>query len=105
MLLDPRIPIEVCPTSNALTLHLPSLHHHPTISPWLAAEHPIAICTDDQGVFNVSLSSEYADVMETYGLSESRMRELAKAAFLYAFDTSLPFREHYEAVWGDTYPA
>jgi adenosine deaminase len=79
------IPIEVCPTSNALTLHLPSLHHHPTINPWLEAGYPLAICTDDSGVFDVTLSDEYADVAATYGLDRRRMAALARRSFDFAF--------------------
>lgn len=80
-----RIPIEVCPTSNALTLHLPSLHHHPTLNPWLTAGYPIAICTDDSGVFGVSLSDEYREVAGTYGLSKERMAQMAVDSFRHAF--------------------
>ena len=55
---SPRIPIEFCPTSNALTLHLPALHHHPTLDTLLEARYPLVVCTDDSGVFDVTLSSE-----------------------------------------------
>ena len=82
---EQRIPIEVCPTSNALTLHLPSLHHHPTLSPWLQAGYPLAVCTDDSGVFHVSLSDELADVAATYGLTSEAVGGLALQAFDYAF--------------------
>jgi adenosine deaminase len=86
------IPIEVCPTSNALTLHLPSLHHHPTINPWLEAGYPLAICTDDSGVFDVTLSEEYADVAHTYGLGRARLAQLARASFDYAFADAATMR-------------
>ncbi len=79
------IPIEVCPTSNALTLHLPSLYHHPTLSPWLHAGYPITICTDDSGVFDVTLSEEIAGVAHTHKLTPARTRELALAGFQHSF--------------------
>jgi len=79
------IPIELCPTSNALTLHLPSLHHHPTLSPWLEHHYPISIATDDSGVFNVTLSTEYQDVFETYQLSIQEGIQLAEQTFQYSF--------------------
>ncbi|RYE82547.1 MAG: hypothetical protein EOO65_05345 [Methanosarcinales archaeon] len=44
-----RIPIEICPTSNALTLHLPDLRDHPTIDAWIADDYPFSVCTDDSG--------------------------------------------------------
>jgi adenosine deaminase len=75
----------VCPTSNALTLHLPSLYHHPTLSPWLHAGYPITICTDDSGVFDVTLSEEIAGVAHTHKLTPARTRELALAGFQHSF--------------------
>jgi adenosine deaminase len=78
-------PIELCPTSNALTLHLPSLDHHPTLAPWLQAGYPLAICTDDSGVFGVRLSDELACVAATHGLGRRRVADLALAAFRHAF--------------------
>lgn len=79
------IPIELCPTSNALTLNLPSLHHHPTLSPWLENNYPISIATDDSGVFNVTLSSEYQEVCETYKLKAEQLITLAEQGFRYSF--------------------
>lgn len=79
------IPIELCPTSNALTLHLPSLHHHPTLAPWLAAGYPVSIHTDDSGVFNVCLSGELLDVALTHGLDRRHTAQLALAAFEHSF--------------------
>ena len=80
-----RTPIEVCPASNALTLRLPSLHHHPTLQPWLRAGYPLVLCTDDPGVFGVSLSGEYADVAAACGLSRRQLAALALAGFQHAF--------------------
>jgi adenosine deaminase len=79
------IPIEVCPTSNSLTLSLPGLQHHPTLSPWLERDYPFSICTDDSGVFGVTLSQEYATVASTFGLSAARMAQLALQSFQHAF--------------------
>lgn len=79
------IPIETCPTSNALTLHLPSLGHHPMLSSWLAAGYPVAVCTDDSGVFDVTLSSELRLVAEACHLGPRAVADLALAAFRFAF--------------------
>lgn len=35
--LDPRIPIEVCPTSNLLTMTLSHHGEHPTVRGWIEA--------------------------------------------------------------------
>ena len=69
-LVQERIPIESCPTSNIMTLELASgkacgnlIHalgeYHPTLSKWMAVDHyPLAICTDDPGVFCTTATQE-----------------------------------------------
>ena len=85
LLKDKSIPIELCPTSNELTLHLPALHHHPTLAPWIEHDYPFSICTDDSGVFNVTLSSEYLKVAESFELGLPQMAKLAVTAAQYTF--------------------
>jgi adenosine deaminase len=81
-LLELRIPVETCPTSNVMTLELaqliqshsdaaPHTHHHhfasvvdglkrhPQLRSWLERDHPLAICTDDPGVFGTTLTREW----------------------------------------------
>ena len=79
------IPIEICPTSNETTLHLPSIKDHPTLEWILKSDHPVCISTDDSGVFNTTLSREYARVAHSFGLSKDRMGLLAVKSFDYAF--------------------
>lgn len=79
------IPIETCPTSNALTLHLPSLGHHPTLHDWLAMGYPVAVCTDDNGVFGVTLSSELRAVAAACSLGPREAAALALGAFRVTF--------------------
>jgi adenosine deaminase len=81
----PPIPIEICPTSNFLTLHLPTLQHHPTLEPWLRAGWPVSICTDDSGVFNVTLSGELERVAAACDLSPDAVAALALSAFSASF--------------------
>ena len=83
--LVPPIPLELCPTSNCLTLHLPTFGHHPQMDFWLDKKYPTSICTDDSGVFNVTLSSELHLVAVTKGLSRSQVADLALAAFDFLF--------------------
>jgi adenosine deaminase len=78
-------PIEICPTSNALTLHLPALWHHPTLHTWLAAGYPLSIATDDPGVFGVTLSDELAAVAEAAALDGDTLAALALGAFTQTF--------------------
>jgi adenosine deaminase len=80
-------PIEVCPTSNRLTLGIGSLRHHPTLRTWLARGHPISINTDDPGVFGTCPSAELLAVAMAYGLSGRRVVALAGAPFSHAFSS------------------
>ena len=81
----PRIPVESCPTSNTLTLHLPALGLHPTLPAWLAAGYPVAVCTDDSGVFGVALSDELRSVAAACGLAPRAAADLAVGAFRMSF--------------------
>lgn len=74
--------IELCPTSNHITLQLPSLAAHPTLPALLASRTlRLALCTDDCGVFDTCLSREYERVAAAFGLSEARMQALARGSF------------------------
>jgi len=79
------IPLELCPTSNSLTLHLPTLEHHPLLVTWLESKYPMAICTDDSGVFNITLSQELIKVASAFQLDKQRVSEIALGAFSYSF--------------------
>jgi len=61
--------IEACPSSNSATLDLAQLADHPRL--WArfseVAGPPLAICTDDAGVFDCSLSGEYLKVHDAFG--------------------------------------
>ena len=61
--------IEACPSSNAATLDLARLEDHPRL--WCrfhsTGSPPLAICTDDTGVFGCSLAGEYLNVWDAFG--------------------------------------
>ena len=80
-----RIPIEICPTSNMHTLQLSSLDAHPTLATWLRESYPIAICTDDAGVFATSPSDELRRVADAFALSPHQLARLAAAPFAQVF--------------------
>ena len=52
------IPIEICPTSNVMTLGLQGLNEHPTLKKLIDEGYPISVNTDDKGVFNTQQSDE-----------------------------------------------
>ena len=84
-MLASKIPLELCPRSNLLTLHLPSFDYHPQADFWLANSYPLAICTDDSGVFRCTLSDEIILVQESLGLSAAQTVKLVLASFSFSF--------------------
>eukprot|EP00887_Chlorella_sp_A99_P003526 scaffold7.g3526.t1 len=87
-LLESRIPLELCLTSNVLSESVASFgdHHFGELFP---AGHPVVLCTDDSGVFATTLSRECerrdAIAAATFGLGEERLRQLVLAAVDYTF--------------------
>lgn len=51
----------------------------------LSAGHPVVLCTDDQGVFQTSLSKEYAIAVHAFNLSEDDLWTLAMSSVQTAF--------------------
>lgn len=47
--------------------------------------HPVALCTDDSGVFCTSLSREYALAAKSFNLSPQQLRALSRAAIEQTF--------------------
>ncbi|EJK51662.1 hypothetical protein THAOC_29146 [Thalassiosira oceanica] len=79
MLDDLLIPVEVCPTSNVLTLELANheegcllkgIQNHPQLRKWLDSKYPISLNTDDAGIFATTLTREYALVAKAFHLSK-----------------------------------
>lgn len=52
-----KIPIEVCPTSNLMTLGIQRLSEHPILKK-IEGNIPFSVNTDDTALFSVSLSEE-----------------------------------------------
>jgi len=82
---EARIPIEICPSSNAKTLRLSSLDQHPTLARWLSTGYPISINTDDTLIFNTSASRELQMVADTFGLTPTQVVALSAAPLEHAF--------------------
>ena len=68
-LLELKIPVETCPTSNVMTTELvekssggslvDGVKRHPQLKQWLETKHPLCICTDDPGVFDTNATQEF----------------------------------------------
>jgi adenosine deaminase len=57
-LMEKKLPVEVCFTSNLMCKMCESHDKHP-FHTYNSKKHPIIICTDDKGVFNTNLCKEY----------------------------------------------
>jgi adenosine deaminase len=101
-----HIPVETCPASNVLTLQL---HHHldnhnnnfneesnpghlvhgirqhKTLQKWLQESHPLAVSTDDPGVFDTSPTQELWLLQNALALTREQMIQLATGSIRFAF--------------------
>eukprot|EP00898_Chlorokybus_atmophyticus_P004479 jgi/Chlat1/5031/Chrsp32S00381 len=83
-LLASGIPAELCLTSNVRTESVPSYHEH-HFNALRRAGHPICLCTDDAGVFDTTLSREYALTAAAFNLTPEHLRSIAAKSIDYAF--------------------
>lgn len=93
LLVDRRIPLEICPISNIKT---GALARQRSLNSVALSEHPlpqlmrhgiqVVLSTDDPAMFHTDLTAEYA-AADQMGLSEAELRELARASFTHAFDS------------------
>lgn len=83
----PSIGVEVCITSNLVTESVNSTASHPVITHLLPTRHPFCLCTDDSGVFNTTLSDEYARLTSAANLSKEEAKKISRKALLLAFCT------------------
>jgi aminodeoxyfutalosine deaminase len=91
LLVDRRIPLEICPQSNVRTgalakqLRLPdaTLAEHPLPQLWRRGI-PIVVSTDDPAMFDTTLRAEYENIAQM-GLSEAELAQLVDMSFEHAF--------------------
>ncbi|XP_065351542.1 adenosine deaminase-like protein isoform X1 [Cloeon dipterum] len=75
-LIESKIPVEVCLTSNLRCKTVPSYEKH-HLRHLLSARHPVALSTDDKGVFCSDLSNEFHIAAKSFDLSEQDLRDLS----------------------------
>lgn len=85
-LAEHRVPLEVCPISNVRTRATPSLAEHP-LPRLLAAGIPVALSTDDPGMFDTDLNREYRTAAQLAGLDHAGIAGLARNSVDAAFCT------------------
>jgi aminodeoxyfutalosine deaminase len=91
LLVERRIPLEICPQSNIRTgalakqLRLPeaSIADHPLPQLWRHGI-PIVLSTDDPAMFHTTLLAEYENAAHM-GLSELELAQLVEMSFEHAF--------------------
>jgi aminodeoxyfutalosine deaminase len=83
-LVENRIPLEVCPTSNLATRAVASLEEHP-IRQMYAAGAVVTVNSDDPPMFGTTLNREYEIAAELLGLDADGVADLARAAVCASF--------------------
>jgi aminodeoxyfutalosine deaminase len=78
-LVQNRIPLEVCPTSNIATRAVERLEDHPIKQMWDAGV-VVTVNSDDPPMFGTTLNREYEIAMDLLQLDEAGVAELAKNA-------------------------
>ena len=91
LLVERRIPLEICPQSNIRTgalarqLRLPDagIEHHPLPQLWRHGI-PVVLSTDDPAMFHTSLLGEYENAAKL-GFDETDLARLVDMSFEHAF--------------------
>jgi adenosine deaminase len=86
---DRRVPLELCPTSNVHSGAAPSIEEHP-IGLLTDLKFRVTVNTDNRLMSATSLSQEFAQLVEAFGIGWDRIRRLTINAMKSAF---LPFDE------------
>ncbi len=79
-----HVPLEVCITSNVITGAVRSLDAHP-VRKLFDAGVPLTLNTDDPGIFETTLTREFAIAREVFGFSDAELQSIAANAYRYAF--------------------
>ncbi len=83
-ILDKKIHLEICPTSNYITQSVPSIQEHP-IKKLYDAGVSLSINTDDPGIFDYDLTHEYEVLKNTFGFGPSEFNRCNQMAYEASF--------------------
>ena len=75
-LVEHKIPLEMCPTSNIDTKAIKNYQEMP-IKQYLDRGIMVTLSTDDPTVSNITLKDEYAHLKEEMGLSDNDLHTIA----------------------------
>ncbi|MFT4548123.1 MAG: adenosine deaminase, partial [Verrucomicrobiales bacterium] len=99
--LNHRIPLELCLTSNVDTGAIPSLEQHP-FPAYYNAGFRVTLNTDDRLMSNTSMSKEFSVATEAFDLGLYDLEKLTLNAMKSAF---IPFNERLEIIYGIIKPS
>ena len=71
-------------TSNKFATSVSDLKKHP-VQHFIAAGHPIVVCTDDKGLFGICLADEYRSLDELFDLGAGTLVKLIRNSAEPAF--------------------
>jgi adenosine deaminase len=81
---EKKIGLELCPTSNFITATIQNINDHP-LKAFLDSEIICSLNSDDPGIFNITLSHEYALCEKSFGFSETEFNKLNNYAKKMSF--------------------
>lgn len=93
--LDKRIPLEICLTSNVHTGAVPSLEEHP-FGIYYRYKFRVTLNTDDRLMSNITLTDEYFRAAETFDLSLEDLEKITINAMKSAF---MPYKERIAIIY------
>ncbi|HEX7286084.1 MAG TPA: adenosine deaminase [Candidatus Angelobacter sp.] len=83
MMAKNKILVEICLTSNDSILGVSGMRH--PLPVYLRHGVPVALATDDAGVSRSDITQEYQRAAETYHLSYTDLKKMARASIAYSF--------------------
>ncbi len=81
---DRRVPLEVCPTSNAMTRVVASIAEHP-LPEMIEAGLFVTLSSDDPSMFGSPLAGEYGICRDVFGMDDESLATLARAGVSASF--------------------
>jgi len=79
-----KIPLEICLSSNIKGKVISHYDVHPFVD-YYKQKYPLALCTDDKGIFLTTLTKEYTIARDTLSLSHKDLFDLSYSAIDYIF--------------------
>lgn len=74
-LIEKKIAVETCPTSNKCTMELKGYNDH-HFDKFFKAKIPLTICTDDTLVFHTDISNEIYQICRTFSITKKQCKEI-----------------------------